>query len=315
MNIISWLVPPVVGALIGYVTNLVAIRMLFRPLNEVKIFGIRLPFTPGIFPKERHKLADSIGRMVEQELLTPGVLRERLGRTEVREKIKTALGTYIDSTLDKPLSFYLEEKQGEFPLSDILKDFVNSEVFDSFLEEIIRNWARRKFFPKKDAASQNTDGSLRTEGSLGSWIKNQVKNFGEVLIPRARDIIKDDLVRGMKDNSRGNDYRQALEKITKIYPGITLREFIALGKTEKQKVDSFLTQKVSEIMNENIENALSSINVRVMVSDRINSLDMIKVEKIILDVMAGQLKWVNFFGGFLGALIGFAQVILSLFMR
>jgi len=39
------------------------------------------------------------------------------------------------------------------------------------------------------------------------------------------------------------------------------------------------------------------------------------VERIILDVLAGQLKWINIFGGLLGALIGFVQVILSLIMR
>jgi uncharacterized membrane protein YheB (UPF0754 family) len=42
---------------------------------------------------------------------------------------------------------------------------------------------------------------------------------------------------------------------------------------------------------------------------------MLRVEKIILDVMAGQLKWINFFGAILGALIGFSQVLLSLLTR
>jgi uncharacterized membrane protein YheB (UPF0754 family) len=55
--------------------------------------------------------------------------------------------------------------------------------------------------------------------------------------------------------------------------------------------------------------------VKVLVSDRIDSLDMLRVEKIVLDVMAGQLKWINFFGAILGALIGFIQVFLSLFTR
>ncbi|MDR1636833.1 MAG: DUF445 family protein, partial [Treponema sp.] len=70
-NWFFWLVPPLAGAFIGFLTNVLAIRMLFRPLKELRIFGIRLPFTPGILPRERRRLADSIGRMVERELLTP----------------------------------------------------------------------------------------------------------------------------------------------------------------------------------------------------------------------------------------------------
>ncbi|MDR0302848.1 MAG: DUF445 family protein, partial [Treponema sp.] len=51
------MVPPIAGAIIGFVTNVVAIRMLFRPLKEIRFLGARLPFTPGILPKQRQKLA------------------------------------------------------------------------------------------------------------------------------------------------------------------------------------------------------------------------------------------------------------------
>src|SRR5215469_15105286 len=98
-GILFWIVPPIVGAFIGYVTNMVAVKMLFRPLKEIRLLGLRLPFTPGILPRERRILADSIGRMVEQELLTPGVLRERLARTEVREKIESVVCSYTGQTL------------------------------------------------------------------------------------------------------------------------------------------------------------------------------------------------------------------------
>jgi uncharacterized membrane protein YheB (UPF0754 family) len=44
------LLPPLLGAIIGYVTNALAIRMLFRPLREYRIGPFRVPFTPGIIP-------------------------------------------------------------------------------------------------------------------------------------------------------------------------------------------------------------------------------------------------------------------------
>jgi uncharacterized membrane protein YheB (UPF0754 family) len=304
-NVLFWLLPPLVGAFIGYATNLVAIKMLFRPLRKIHLFGLQLPFTPGILPKERHKLADSIGSMVERELLTSEVLRERLARPEVREKIGSSLGNYTDQLLKRPLSSWLESKSDKFLLNELLSDFINSDVFDSFLEEIIRNWTGDKL---------STSGN---DNEIGSWLKSRFRDIGEVFVPATRVMVKNGLLRDIKNNRLGKPsfLRRALETIPHKYPGISLGEFLALGRPKKQKMDSLIAEKAASALDENIEGALSSVDVKALVSDRINSLDMIRVEKIILDVMAGQLKWINFFGAILGAMIGFSQVLLSIITR
>ena len=46
----------VVGAIIGGITNVIAIKMLFHPFNPYYIFKMRIPFTPGLIPKEEMKL-------------------------------------------------------------------------------------------------------------------------------------------------------------------------------------------------------------------------------------------------------------------
>ena len=300
-SLLFWLLPPLAGAVIGYVTNAIAIKMLFRPLKEIRLFGLRLPFTPGILPRERRKLADSIGGMVERELLTAGVIRERLASTEVREKMGGALGSYTEQMLERPLSYWLEDRSGDFPLAELFGNFIYSDVFNSFLEELIRAWAGVK-----------VSSSGWNEEKLGSRLKSRV---GAMVIPAARDLIKSGLVKEVKDHARGKKsvYRQTLEKIIDKYPGITLKEFLSLGDPQKKSLDFFLTENAATAADKNIEGALSSVNVKTLVSNRINSLDMIRVEKIILDVMAGQLKWINFFGAILGALIGFLQVFLSVF--
>ena len=299
---LTWVLPPLIGAIIGYSTNVVAIKMLFRPLKEIRVFGIRLPFTPGILPKERGKLALSIGRMVEQELLTPGVLRERLASAEMREKLKNSFGIYTNQLFEKPLSSWFEEQGGDFPLTPLVNDFVNSEIFNSFLEEIIRIWI-------SGSSSEN-----ETDNNLGSWLKFRMRDFGGLFVTPARTIIKSGISRGLKNGSNGDSslYRQALEKIIEKYPGITLGEFLSLGEMNKRNLDSFLIEKVIDSLDENIEGVLSSVNVRVIVADRINSLDMLSVEKIILDILADKLQWINVFGGILGALIGFIQIFVSL---
>lgn len=72
----------VVGAIIGGVTNALAIKMLFRPYKPIYVYGKRLPFTPGLIPKRREELAHQLGKMVVEHLLTPEGIRRKLTETE-----------------------------------------------------------------------------------------------------------------------------------------------------------------------------------------------------------------------------------------
>ena len=60
-----YIIPPLIGAIIGYCTNYIAVKMLFRPRNEIKVLGHTLPFTPGAIPKNKPRLARAIGEVVE----------------------------------------------------------------------------------------------------------------------------------------------------------------------------------------------------------------------------------------------------------
>ena len=70
MQYLHYLSGPLVGAIIGYFTNYIAVKMLFHPYKPVKIFGKTLPFTPGVIPKNKPRLAHAIARAVADVLLT-----------------------------------------------------------------------------------------------------------------------------------------------------------------------------------------------------------------------------------------------------
>lgn len=77
-----------IGALIGGSTNLLAICMLFRPWNAWKVGRWQLPFTPGLIPKRRDEIADSIGRVVKEHLFTAEGLQRLLEEGEIQERMK-----------------------------------------------------------------------------------------------------------------------------------------------------------------------------------------------------------------------------------
>ncbi|MBW1645861.1 MAG: DUF445 family protein [Deltaproteobacteria bacterium] len=106
MNFQHWLpylAPPAVGAVIGYFTNYLAIRMLFRPLTEKRIFGLRLPLTPGIIPAKRRELARNIGRMVGDHLLTREVIVARLQARDFQDGLYMAIARRFQAVFERDL--------------------------------------------------------------------------------------------------------------------------------------------------------------------------------------------------------------------
>jgi uncharacterized membrane protein YheB (UPF0754 family) len=134
-NLLSWVAPPLVGAVIGYVTNAIAIRMLFRPLREWRVFGLRLPLTPGIIPRQRYELAESIARMVSSELLTEDAVRQQLASEGFQVRLRENIRSLLADLVHRPLSSLQGANQGLFFrsveqfLAEALSGFFSSKSF------------------------------------------------------------------------------------------------------------------------------------------------------------------------------------------
>ena len=85
------LAAPVIGAIIGYCTNWLAVKMLFRPREEKYIFGIKVPFTPGVIPKGKKRLAAAVSKVVNEQLLTKEAVEKRLLAPEMIHMVKASL--------------------------------------------------------------------------------------------------------------------------------------------------------------------------------------------------------------------------------
>ncbi len=118
-QIFIYLAPPLVGAFIGYMTNYVAIRMLFRPLKPWRFLGWRLPMTPGVIPAKRHELAINMGRMVGRHLLTSSDITKALNGRAFKKQLALVIDTKVQGLLNRDLG----------PLSSIVP-----KRFTSYLE-------------------------------------------------------------------------------------------------------------------------------------------------------------------------------------
>lgn len=102
-HLLTYAGPPLLGALIGYLTNKVAIRMLFRPLKPWYILGKRVPMTPGIIPSKRHDLAENIGDMVGEKLLTATDISTALAEEPFQDYLHQIVDDRVQDILRRDL--------------------------------------------------------------------------------------------------------------------------------------------------------------------------------------------------------------------
>lgn len=150
--LIPYAAPPLLGALIGYVTNRIAIRMLFRPLRPWHLFGLRVPLTPGIIPAKRGELAEKMGEMVGSHLLTSGDVGQALEKEGFQRELRLAVADKLDQFLNRDLGPLATLVPGDFSrrfrdLIELLRwkairvvfDYLESEAFAERLKSYLQD--------------------------------------------------------------------------------------------------------------------------------------------------------------------------------
>ena len=89
-----------IGAVIGGLTNFIAITMLFRPYKPLYLGSWKLPFTPGVIPKRQEEIANQLGELVEKELIPVDRISEKVNHPQFLTSIESWLTMYVQSWLE-----------------------------------------------------------------------------------------------------------------------------------------------------------------------------------------------------------------------
>jgi uncharacterized membrane protein YheB (UPF0754 family) len=138
-NLWTFFVPPIAGSIIGYFTNDIAIKMLFRPYKAIYLGKRQLPFTPGLIPGNQERLAQKVSDTIMGSLLTPGELQKLAQRLLATERIQGAILWLLKLALDQVKSDR-EQKTAKI-LGNILRD-----LFSESLPRLLKVLARREDF-------------------------------------------------------------------------------------------------------------------------------------------------------------------------
>ncbi|WP_040952584.1 DUF445 domain-containing protein [Gorillibacterium massiliense] len=134
-----------VAAFVGGVTNHLAIKMLFHPRREIRWFGIKLPFTPGLIPKRKEEIGRSLGKVVVTHLVTKEGLQGMLLKPVFRGSIENRLSETInlwasrEDTLEQTLLRYWPPERVE-----AIKQRLEGWLTEQTREKVLDIWNRGK---------------------------------------------------------------------------------------------------------------------------------------------------------------------------
>jgi uncharacterized membrane protein YheB (UPF0754 family) len=259
VSLLQYAIPPIAGAIIGYFTNDIAIRMLFRPYQPVYVGKFRLPFTPGLIPLNQSRLALKVSTIVMERLLTPDALQDLAHRLLKRERLEAAIQWLLASALER-----LESPEAQGKTTQLLANLLQ-ELFGESLPRIIKVLSRREDFLEEQLDAVFNRVVMRLEIN-----PTQADRLSEFLLSNTLppDALRKGLITFLTDSSIEALDQGLREKTTGAY---WLVANLVGAKTPLVRLRSFLVDS-PENANALLAELLSSVGIKKRLSELLQSL-------------------------------------------
>lgn len=288
---------PVIGAIIGYATNWIAVKMLFRPHKEVRVMGWKLPFTPGVIPKGQGRLARAVGRAVEEQLLTREVLEEELLSEEKTQKMKEMVGDWVET-----------QKASEKTVKKVAEDLISEDSVEDFIDSTEEKMTDMIF----ERIQEMDPGHMIAEKVLEAAKEKLAESMfgmmigGSMLEPIAKQVED-------KINEYVTEYGRPYVEQVVMQESLKLQEATvgsAFSAVEGYGLDlpELVVSQYESIVREKLPQILETLHLSRIVEDRINAMEVAEVEELVMSIMKKELGAVVNLGALIGLLLGLVNV-------
>ena len=291
MNILHYIAGPLIGAVIGYFTNYIAVKMLFVPRREVRIFGKRLPFTPGAIPKGKDRLAKAVGKTVSDNLLSKEDMEKRLlspgALAMVRTAVSDVLGGTIESNVTPLLPLGVTYQDARERTIDAVSMAMEKAVCDMDVGNMVASHIMIYLKEKKERKPLQ---SFIIE-SLAPGIAEAINDYCD---DHAYEIVEEQ-IRLRADKMRG----QSLEDI------------LGEAEVEKELIINGVVSAYENIVRNSLEQILKRFDVAGMVEKKISDMSAKELEQLVLSVMKTELNMIVSLGAVIGFVLGLVMLFVS----
>ena len=313
---LSYITAPLIGGVIGYITNDIAIRMLFRPHKAKYLFGFHIPFTPGLIPKEKGRIAEAIGGVVSENLMNKEVLGKYLLSDEMICKVRSTTIDFLNKqqnnteTVAQFLRHYLTEEELT-GISHTINEGLSKQVQAKLTNAAIGNSVAH-FSVEHVTAKLKSLSPIEVFASLGILKGSPLSGLASIevigkLLGLLRDPIESALARNINEMLRNNSesiVSQFIGNETDKFLDTPMKDLLK-DKTEQlaQTVDT-VENVYRHVITEHLPRILESIDISRIIRNRIEEMDVVETERLIMLVMKKELRAIVWLGALLGLILG-----------
>lgn len=325
MIISSYIIAPLVGGIIGYVTNDIAIRMLFRPHTAKYILGWRVPFTPGIIPKEKGRIAEAVGAVISNHLMSQEVLGKYLLSDSMVGRVRQSVEDFIaaqkvnDETVRQFLEHYLSSEDISilvYNVNDSLTRQMHDKVSDPELGRQVAH-AAMSYIAEKITSTGGEDILVEIGGAVGGLGRMAKHLFTSSVINKFLELLREPVEKFLAKNVNAIFQKNGDVIISNLVDG-EIDKFLAkpvkdLFAGQEDKLATVVSTVISmykTMITEHLPKILEGIDISTIVRNRVNELDMNETEMLILQVMDKELRAIVWLGALLGTLMGCVNIFL-----
>ncbi len=287
---------PLIGGIIGLITNGLAIHMLFRPHKEIRIGKFRVPFTPGLIPKEKERIAVAIGKIVGNELLNGETMTKALCSEEMQNAFYRKFDTIAESLKgdSRLLKEYLEEKgfqdtvqKAEEDISTKAGTFIANKMIEENLSMVLLDYAIEEVTANLNPMVMAVAGGAIEAAKMPISVK-----IDNMILEKCPEYIG-----GYLDSS----FESWMEK--------PMSEAAALVEEKFPRLKYQIWIVYEAFMEERAEHFIQQINIPKVVEDKINEFDVAELEVMIMEIARKELNALVWLGGLLGMIMGLVNLL------
>ena len=288
LDVLQLLSGPLIGAMIGLLTNFIAVKMLFRPRRALYIGKLHIPFTPGIIPRRQEALAAALGRTVSDMLVRKEDLKKVLLSDGVSHTIAKSVLAF-PSIRTSGEAFLGEGYEGK---RDIVVDALTDRILNGILAmnigEVIAN-----------EASAAVSGFASRNPLIGMFINDST-------VATLAAPIGDKVTVYLQGDGRAK-LRETLSGELAKYEDKPVAELVG----NPEAFETILTALYRKLVEKHADAIVSHFKIARIVEDKIKSMPARDLEELGLSVMKKELNAVVWLGGAIGLIMGLFDILIA----
>lgn len=286
---------PLLGGIIGYITNDLAIKMLFRPRRAVYIGKFHLPFTPGLIPSQKKRIAASIGKVISSQLLNEETMNKTLLSPQTIQRMRSGIQEWIDG-------FAHDGRK----VREIIETYVEADKIDTYqdtLTKMLSAFLVENLIETHIGASIVELGvqTLRKSDVMGLLLDEKLTNgLRDAVSPRIDSLIQENAP-GLLEAEIGKLETRLLD--------MKLEEIYAVNQERIPAAVDRVMEIYATVLENNLDKLLAAVNIERIVVERVNTFSAEQLENMIFGIMKRELSAIVYLGAALGFLMGFINLL------